>query len=65
MVPQVAWANCVCARPMRRKAQSSAQAMDANHKRSWLARIVAAEVRSANRSSWHSLMRFSVSLRAQ
>jgi hypothetical protein len=39
--------------------------MDANHKRSWLARIVAAEVRSANRSSWHSLMRFSISPRAQ
>jgi DNA-binding winged helix-turn-helix (wHTH) protein len=30
-----------------------------------LARIVAAEVRSANRSSWHSLIRFSISPRAQ
>ena len=28
-------------------------------------RIVFAEVRSANRSSWHSLMRFSMSPRAQ
>ena len=37
----------------------------ANHRRNWLARMVAAEVRSANRSSWHSLMRFSISPRAQ
>src|SRR6185295_17967872 len=38
--------------------------MDANHRRSWFARMVPAEVRSANRSSWHSLMRFSISPRA-
>ena len=30
-----------------------------------IARIVAADVRSANRSSWHSLIRFSISPRAQ
>ena len=39
--------------------------MEANHRRSWLARMVAAEARPANRSSWHSLMRFSMSPRAQ
>src|SRR4051794_23992753 len=38
---------------------------EANHSRSWLARIVPVEVRSANRSVWHSLMRFSISPRAQ
>jgi len=32
---------------MRRKAQSSTQATEANHGGSWLARIVAGEVRSA------------------
>jgi glycerate 2-kinase len=33
--------------------------IDANHNLSWLARRLAAEVRSAKSSSWHSLMRFS------
>ena len=39
--------------------------MAANHSRSWLARMVAAEARPANRSSWHSFTRFSMSPRAQ
>ncbi len=47
MVPQVASVNLVSARAMRRNAQSRIYAIDANHRRSWLARIVAAEVRSA------------------
>lgn len=65
IVPQVACANCVCARPIQRSPQSSTYAIAANHRRSWLVRMVAVEVRSANRSSWHSLMRFSISTRAQ
>ncbi|ARW48362.1 hypothetical protein S1001342_02743 (plasmid) [Acetobacter pasteurianus subsp. pasteurianus] len=35
------------------------------HSRSWLARMVWDEVLSENRSIWHSLMRFSISPRAQ
>src|SRR5919107_538254 len=35
--------------------------MEANHSRSWLARMVAAEARPANRSSWHSFTLFSMS----
>jgi hypothetical protein len=65
MVPQVAAANWVCAGPIRRRAHISTWAAQAGHNRSWLARVVAAEVRSANGSSWHSLMRFSISPRAQ
>ena len=37
-VPQVASANWVWRRPMRRSAQSRTQAIEANHRRSWLAR---------------------------
>ena len=48
---------------MRRRAQSSTQAMEANHSRNGLARMLLVEVRSANRSSRHSLMRFSISPR--
>ena len=51
--------------PEFRKTAVLYRTMEANHKRSWLARMVAAEVRSAYRSSWHSLMRFSMSPRAQ
>src|ERR1700730_17617757 len=47
MVPQVASAKAVSARPMRRSAQISTEAIEANHSRNWLARMVAAEVRSA------------------
>ena len=65
MLPQVALASSVPARPRRRSAVTSTQAIEANHSRSWLARMVAALVRSANRSSWHSLIRFSISPRAQ
>src|SRR5271166_2660302 len=54
IVAQVASANCVCARPMRRTAQISTKANEASHSLSWLARIVAVDVRSANRSPWHS-----------
>jgi hypothetical protein len=32
-VPQVASANCVCARPMPRKPQSKTRAIDVNHSR--------------------------------
>src|SRR6516162_9687205 len=59
IVPQVASANWVCRKATRRRAQTSTYAIAANHSRNWLARMVLAEVRSANRSSWHSLMRFS------
>ena len=45
--------------------QEDGGALPHEAKRSWLARMVAAEVRSAYRSSWHSLMRFSMSPRAQ
>src|SRR5215471_21841554 len=65
IILQVASANCVCRRAMRRRAQTSTYAIAANHSGNWLARMVLAEVRSANRSSWHSLMRFSMSPRAQ
>src|SRR6516162_5655718 len=65
IVPQVASANWVCRKATRRRAQTSTYAIAANHSRNWLARMVVAEVRSANRSSWHSLMRFSMSPRAQ
>src|SRR5258708_16408849 len=47
MVPQVALAYSVSWSPMRRKAQSSTTTIEANHRRIWLARIVAVEVRSA------------------
>ena len=47
------------------RADQHIEAMEANHSLSWLARMVAAEVRSARRSSWHSLIRFSISPRAQ
>src|SRR5271165_4373655 len=40
IVAQVASANCVCARPMRRTAQISTKANEASHSLSWLARIV-------------------------
>src|SRR5690348_9916222 len=49
IVPQVASANWVCRRAMRRTAQTSTYAIAANHSRNWLARMVLAEVRSANR----------------
>ena len=39
-----------------RRAQSRTHAIEANHSRSWFARIVAADVWSANRSSWHSYL---------
>lgn len=58
MAAQVAAANPVWARPMRRSAQSSTQAAEANHGRIWLARILAAKGRSAKRPGWHSSMRF-------
>ena len=47
------------------QAASSTQAIDANDKRSWLDRMARVEVRSANRSSRDSRVRFSISLRAQ
>src|SRR3954465_8571929 len=59
IVPQVAAAAPVWASPIRRKAHRRTEAIEANHSRSWLARIVAAEVRSAKKSPWHSLTRFS------
>jgi len=65
MVPQVALASSVWMSAIRRSAVSSTLAIEANQRRSWLARMVAALVRSAMRSSWHSLMRFSISPRAQ
>jgi hypothetical protein len=65
IVPQVALSSRVWASARRRSATIRTYAMEANHRRSWLARIVAALVRSAKRSSWHSLMRFSISPRAQ
>jgi hypothetical protein len=65
IVAQQARANRVCWRAMRRNAQTRTSAIAAKNSRSWLARIVLAEVRSAKRSSWHSLMRFSLSPRAQ
>jgi hypothetical protein len=45
MLPQVALASSVPARPRRRSAVTSTQAMEANHRRSWLARMLAALVR--------------------
>jgi hypothetical protein len=41
----------VWAIPMRRKAHSNTYTIEANHKRSWLARMVVVDGRSANRSS--------------
>src|SRR3954463_7701015 len=61
IVPQAASANWVCGSPMRRSAHISTYAIEANHSLSWFARMVAAEVRSANRSPCVSLMRFSIS----
>src|SRR5207249_10923411 len=65
IVPHVTSANSVWLKAMRRKAHISTYAIEANHSRSWLPRIVCVEVRSANRSAWHSLIRFSMSPRAQ
>ena len=48
--PQVALASSVWARPMRRSAVSTTQAIEANQSRSWLACTVAALVHSTPRS---------------
>ena len=48
---QVALAKRVCTRARRRRAQNSMEAIEAKHRRSWLARMVRAEVRSATRSA--------------
>src|SRR3954451_20129394 len=61
IVPHVAAASAVWASPIRRRAHRRTYAIEANHSRSWLARMLAAEVRSAKRSPWHSLIRFSIS----
>jgi len=65
IVPLVALASRVPARPRRRSAHIKTYAREENHRRSWLVRMVIAGVRSANRSVWHSLIRFSMSPRAQ
>ena len=39
--------------------------MEANHRRSWLGGIFALDVRSTRKSASHSLIRFSISARAQ
>ena len=51
--------------PTSRRVCSSTYATDENHNRNWLDRIVAQLVRSANKNSCCSLMRFSISPRAQ
>ena len=51
--------------PSAIRRNSAARAIDENQRRSWLAFMVADEVRSANRSSCCSLIRFSISPRAQ
>lgn len=45
IVPQLARANLVPAKPIRRSAHSSTYASATNHSQIWLARMVAAEVR--------------------
>jgi len=63
--PHGAFANDVPARPKRRTACTNPYANELNHKRNWLLRNHAVLVRSANNINCCSLMRFSISPRAQ
>ena len=65
MVPAWALAIEVDCRPNWRMICIRTPAKAEKQARSWLVRIVVAEVRSANRSSCCSLIRFSISARAQ
>jgi len=65
MVPQAASANWVRASPMRRSAHISNVGHRGEPQPELVARMVAAEVRSANKSPCVSLIRFSMSPLAQ
>src|SRR5260370_23399980 len=60
-VPQVASARSVVCKARRRRPLTRTYAIEANHRRSWLAAMVPVEVRSAHRPISHSLTRFSTS----